>query len=47
MVAISCTVIVGIMCEEWGRHVNMGLLCLVRVRRFASLVVTLRCYKSR
>jgi hypothetical protein len=38
--------IVGISCEELGWHVNIDLLCLVRARRFASLVVTLWGYKA-
>jgi hypothetical protein len=33
--------------EESGRRVNMGLLCLVMVSCFASLIVTPRGYKSK
>jgi hypothetical protein len=49
-VVVSCIAIVGAMCKELGRHVNVGLLCpllcLVRAHCFTSLVVTLRGYKS-
>jgi hypothetical protein len=48
-VSISHTV-VGTSREEMERHVNMGLLfpftMLVRARRFASSVLTLRGYKD-
>jgi hypothetical protein len=43
---LDTAVVVGMMCEESGRHVNMGLLCLARARCFASSVVTPRGYKS-
>jgi hypothetical protein len=46
-VVITYAIIVGASCEELGRCVNVGLLHLVRVHRFASLVVTPWGYKSR
>jgi hypothetical protein len=50
-IVISRVVVVGMMCEEFGRHIHMGLLhlllCLVRACHFASSVVTLRGYKSK
>jgi hypothetical protein len=39
-VDVSHTIVVGMMCKESRRHVNVGLLCLARDLRFASLVVT-------
>jgi hypothetical protein len=42
-VVVSHT-IVGTSCEELRRRVNMGLLCLVRARLFASVVIP-RGYK--
>jgi hypothetical protein len=47
IVVISYVVIADTVCEELGRHVNMGLLCLVRAHCFTSSVVTPRGYKSR
>jgi hypothetical protein len=44
-VAISHTVD-GTSCKELVRHVNLGLLRLVRAHRFASLVVTPQGYKA-
>jgi hypothetical protein len=46
-VVITYAIIVGASFEELGRCVNVGLLHLVRVHRFASLVVTPWGYKSR
>jgi hypothetical protein len=50
MIFVSHVVIVCTTCEEFGWHVNMGLLCLlpclVRAHRFASLVVTPQGNKS-
>jgi hypothetical protein len=51
MVVISHVVVVGKMCEEFGRHIHMGLLhlllCLVRAHHFAYSIVTLWGYKSK
>jgi hypothetical protein len=44
-VDISHAVIVGTTCEESGRCVDVGLLCLIRAHRFASSVLTSRGYK--
>jgi hypothetical protein len=50
-VVISHDVIVGMTCEESGRHIHVGLphhlLCVGRARCLASLVVTPGGYKSR
>jgi hypothetical protein len=45
-VVISHAIVVGTMCVESGRPVNMGLLHLVRARCFASSVVTPQGNKS-
>jgi hypothetical protein len=49
-IIVSCAVIAGAMCEEYGRCVNMGLLHpllrLVRAYPFTSLVVIQRAYRS-
>jgi hypothetical protein len=50
-IVVSHAVVVGVMCEEAGRHVNMGLLhlllCLVSTHCFTSSVVTPQGHKSR
>jgi hypothetical protein len=40
MIAVSRAVVAGTMCEESRSGINIDLLCLVRVRCFASSLVT-------
>jgi hypothetical protein len=48
---LDTVVVVGMMCEESGKHVNVGLLCrllrLVRIHCFTISVVTPRGYKGK
>jgi hypothetical protein len=48
---LDTVAVVGTMCEESGKHVNVGLLrrllCLVRIHCFAFSVVTQRGYKGK
>jgi hypothetical protein len=40
MIAVSRAIVAGTMCEESRSGINIDLLCLVRVRCFASSLVT-------
>jgi hypothetical protein len=46
MIVVSHAIVAASMCEDYGRHVNMDLLHLVRARLFTSSVVTVWGYKT-